>query len=90
MNFASVPVAPFIFMDDIIHGAEGVEGARKANTKIDIAAKQLCLRLNQDKSVCSVMGSLKQRNIVKNTLNADPLMCSDFETKLKSKFKRFG
>ena len=90
MNFGSVPVAPFIFMDDIIHGAEGVEGARKANTKVDIAAKQLCLRLNQDKSVCTVMGSLKQRNFIRNTLNADPLMCGEFETKLKTKFKWLG
>ena len=27
MNFGSVPVAPLIFMDDIIHGEDGIEGA---------------------------------------------------------------
>ena len=53
-------------------------------------AKQLNLQLNQDKTVCSVMGSITQKNSVKNILKAKPLMCGSFETKLKDKFKWLG
>ena len=34
-NYGSVPVAPLIFMDDVIHSAASVEGARLANQKMD-------------------------------------------------------
>ena len=47
MNLSSVPVAPLIFMDDIIHGSDGIAEARLANSKVDIVTKQLNLRLNQ-------------------------------------------
>ena len=90
MNFGSVPVAPLIFMDDKIHGAEGVEEARQANHKVDIVTKPLNLWLNQDKSVFTVMGTLKQINYMRNSLKTIPLMCGSFETKLKDKFKWLG
>ena len=60
-NYGSVPVAPLIFMDDIILSADGVEGARLANQRIDKVVKQLNLSLNQDKTVCTMIDSLKQR-----------------------------
>ena len=85
--YGSVPLAPFIFMDDVIHGAETIEDARRANTRMDRTVRQLNLTLNRDKSVCLVIGSIKQRTRVKQALLKDPLMCGEFETQLKDKFK---
>ena len=36
------------------------------------------------------MGTLKQRNYMRNILRTKPLMCGSFETKLKDKFKWLG
>ena len=90
MTYGSVPLAPCIFMDDVIHGAVGVEEARQANVRIDMVVSQLNLNLNQDKTVCICIGSPKQISSVKNDLEANPLMCGNFETKLKQKFKWLG
>ena len=89
-NYGAVPVAPLIFMDDVIHSAANVEGARLANQKMDNMVKQLNSSLNQDKTVCTVIGSLKQRNQIRQALEAQPLMCGQFETKLVEKFKWLG
>ena len=83
-------VAPLIFLDDVIHSAASVEGARLANQNMDKVVKQLNSSLNQDKTVCTVIGSLKQRNQVKQALEAQPLMCGQFETNLVDKFKWLG
>ena len=56
-----MPVAPLIFMDDVIHSADGVKQARLANQRMDKVVKQLNLSLNQDKTVCTMIDSLKQR-----------------------------
>ena len=90
LNYGSVPVSPLIFQDDVIHGAGGITEARLANDKIDIAVKSLNLRLNQEKSVCLVMGTNKQKRKVKLELEAQPLMCGEFETELKDQFKWLG
>ena len=77
-------------MDDVIHSADGIKQARLANQKMDKVVKQLNLSLNQDKTVCTIIGSLKQRNKVKQELESQPLMCGQFETKLVDKFKWLG
>ena len=89
-NYGAVTVAPLIFLDDVIHSAASVEGARLANQNMDKVVKQLNSSLNQDKTVCTVIGSLKQRNQVKQALEAQPLMCGQFETNLVDKFKWLG
>ena len=88
--YGLVPMAPLIFMDDVIHGAETVEEARRANVRADKTVKQLNLRLNKEKTVCCVIGSNKQRENVRKELTLSPLMCGDFETVLKDKFKWLG
>ena len=90
LTFGSVPMAPFIFMDDIIHGAETIEDARRANIRINRTVMQLNLTLNRDKTVCMVLGSSKQRMKLKKELLDKPLICGDFETHLKDKFKWLG
>ena len=90
LTYGSVPLAPCIFMDDVIHGAETIEDARRANARIDRTVKQLNLTLNRDKTVCCVIGTLKQRRKVKSELFKTPLMCGDFETQLKDTFKWLG
>ena len=90
LNYGSVPVSPLIFQDDIIHGAGGIKEAHLANSKMDIVVKSLNLRLNQDKTVCLVMGSTKQKAKVKRELEAKPLMCGNFEIQLKAQFKWLG
>ena len=88
--YGSVPMAPLIFMDDVMHGAVGVEEAGRANARMDIVVSQLNLNLNQDKTVCICIGSTKQISWVKKDLEANPLMCGNFETELKQKIKWLG
>ena len=83
-------MAPLIFMDDVIHGAAGVEEARRANARMDRVVRQLNLTLNREKTVCICIGSIKQRARVKGDLEGNPLMCGNFETELKQKFKWLG
>ena len=45
-----------LFQDDLIHGAEGVKKARRANEKINLTMKQRGLSLNQEKSVFLILG----------------------------------
>ena len=59
MNYGSVPMSPLIFQDDVIHGAGGIKEARIANNKQDRIVKSLNLSLNQEKTVCLVMGTHK-------------------------------
>ena len=90
LNYGLVPMAPLIFMDDVIHGAETINDARRANVRMDRTVKQLNLNLNKDKTVCCVIGSYKQREKVKAELILNPLMCGDLETVMKDKFKWLG
>ena len=82
--------APLIFMDDLIHGAAGIEAARLANERVDKVVKLLNLSLNRDKTSCILMGSRKQKQDIKTELLINPLMCGEFETKVKEKFKWLG
>ena len=61
MEYGNVPLAPLLWLDDIINGAEKIEQARRVNQKIDFLMKQRGLCLNQDKSVCIIMSSKKQK-----------------------------
>ena len=88
--YGLVRIAPLIFMDDVIHGAETIDEARLANVRMDRTVKQLNLMLNRDKTVCCVIGSHKQREKVRQELTVNPLMCGNFETVLKDKFKWLG
>ena len=56
MIYGKVPLAPLIFMDDLIHGAGSIEDARIANERVDKVVKSLNLSLNQDKTSCIIIG----------------------------------
>ena len=61
MEYGNVPMSPLLWLDDIINAAEQLEQARIVNEKIDFLMKQRGLCLNQEKSVCIIMGSKKQK-----------------------------
>ena len=56
MKYGKVPLSPLIFMDDLIHGSDTIEAARRANEKIDKVVKSLNLRLNEEKTSYILMG----------------------------------
>ena len=61
MDYGQVPLAPLLWIDDIINSTCSIEEARQVNYKIDCVMKQRGLSLNQEKSVCLVMGSKAQK-----------------------------
>ena len=81
MNYGTVPLAPLLFLDDVIKGSENVGQARIANQKVNILLKQRCLGLNGIKSFFSIIGSKKQKKEIRKQLENDPLMCGKIETK---------
>lgn len=52
LKYGQVPLAPMMFMEDLLNGSEGLNQARLANANIDCMVKQRGLKLNEDKSVC--------------------------------------
>ena len=64
-----------------------MEHARYIYTRINHVMKERGLCLNQDKSVCIIMGSKKQRKVASLELESKPLMCGDFITKEKPQLK---
>ena len=90
LKYGGVEMAPLIWLDDIINGAEQLEHARNINTRINHVMKQRALCLNQDKSVFIIMGSKKQRKVASLELESKPLMCGDFRTKEKPQVKWLG
>ena len=68
--------------DDFENISSTVLEARVANLKLDTMVKEKRWSLIQDKSVCLVMGSLRQLEEVRQELEASPLLCGEFETKL--------
>ena len=90
MEYGNVPLAPLLWLDDIINGSEQIERARKVNEKIDFLMKQRGLCLNQEKSVCIIMGSKKQKKNATLELGQKPLICGNFETKEKNQDKWLG
>ena len=87
MTYGSVPLAPLLFQDDVLHAAEGVKEARSANLKMSRVVKRLNLTLNEDKSFCIAIGTKKQRLKIQAELEKEPLFCGDIDTRLKDKFK---
>ena len=73
LTYGSVPLAPVIFQDDVLHGAEGIKEAIIANIKMDRVVKRLNLTLNMDKTFCITMGSKKQRLSIKAEL--EKILC---------------
>ena len=81
LEYGEVPLAPFIFQDDVIHGVGGLEEAREANRRVARVMGERCLSLNQGKTVCIILGSKKQKEEVRKEMRRNPLMCGDFETR---------
>ena len=57
INYGSVPMAPCLFQDDIIHGANDLEKARAASEKISKVMMEKNLKLNEDKCVVITIGT---------------------------------
>jgi hypothetical protein len=90
LSYGGVDLAPLLFQDDFLHGAEGLPQAREANRKVNIMVKQRALGLNSKKSVCIVIGSKKQRKEITSQLKENPLMCGKVETKETESDKWLG
>ena len=81
LEYGNVPLAPLRFMDDVIHGVEGLTMAREASNKVDIMVKQRAWALNSSKSVCIIIGSQQQKFKITQELQNKPLMCGQIEIK---------
>ena len=90
MEYGDVPLAPMMWLDDVINGAEDLGEARRVNERINMLLKQRGLSLNQDKSVCLIIGSKLQKKKATQELHENPLMCGSFETKEKQQDKWLG
>ena len=66
LNYGSVPLAPCLFQDDIIHGAKDLNKARIASSKVATMMAEKNLRLNEDKCVVIAIGTKRQREQIKN------------------------
>ena len=90
MAYGLVELVPLMFQDDFENTCGITLCARVANIKVDMMAKEKTITLNQDKTVCLVMGSDKQKEEVRRELELKPLMCGDFETRLVESDKWLG
>jgi hypothetical protein len=90
LNYGSVPMAPCMFQDDLIHLSGGVSEARAASSKVGAIMAQRNLRLNKDKSVAMVVGSKKQKDQIRAELEARPLMCGEVEMHMVEADKWLG
>ena len=77
--YGTVPLAPTLFQDDLANGAEGITQARVSSAKINLLIKQRGLRLNEDKSMCLIFGSKKQKQIASSIFDSNPLKCGQTE-----------
>ena len=57
LEYGSVPLAPFMFQDDLLNGTEGLAQARETNARVNCLMKDRGLTLNKDKSVFMVIGN---------------------------------
>ena len=90
MDYGEVPMAPLLWLDDIINTAGGLDEARQINVLINKVMKQRGLALNEDKSAIIIMGSKKQKLQASTELEKDPLLCGHFVTKEKQNDKWLG
>ena len=59
MEYGDVPLAPLMWMDDVMNPAESLDKAREVNLKVNFLLKQRGLSLNKKKSACIIVGSQK-------------------------------
>lgn len=90
LQYGSVPLAPFMYQDDLLNGVEDLNQARETNNKVDQIMKQHGLTLNEEKSIVLVIGTKKQKGKISDEIKSKPLMCGHFETKEKQSEKWLG
>ena len=90
LQYGSVPLAPFMFQDDLLNGTEGLAQARETNNKVNCLMKDRGLTLNKDKSVFMILGNKKKKKAIQEEVKANPLMCGSFETKEAQQEKWLG
>lgn len=90
MKYGEVPMAPLLWIDDIINTAGGLDEARKINVLIDRVMKQRGLSLNEEKTTCIIIGTKKQKLKATTELQKDPLFCGQFITQERQKDKWLG
>ena len=82
IQHGSVEMGPLIFQDDLLETSPGVIEARAANIRVATVMHQKRLTLNEDKSVCLVWGTDKQKQKIKEELEERPLMCGQVLIKM--------
>merc|ERR1719509_542175 len=90
VEYGEVPLQPMLFQDDLIHGANTVEQARRANKKVDKVMREKGLALNKSKTNYILMGSRRQVKEARREMEERPLTCGDFVTKEKHVEKWLG
>ena len=56
MEYGDVPLAPLMWMDDVMKTTDSLEKANEVNKKVNMLLKQRGLSLNEKKSVCIILG----------------------------------
>ena len=90
VQYGGTPMAPMMFMDDLIHGSKGTKEARRASSKVNLIMKARALQLNEEKSTYMVMGNKRQREQIRKELEAEPMVCGGFVMKERSTEKWLG
>ena len=89
-SYGTVLMAPMMFQDDLENNSINLTEARRANSKIDFLLNQRALKLNQDKSVCLIIGPKKIKQKYSEELKTNPLKCGDIEIVEKQAYKWLG
>ena len=90
LEYGEVPLAPLMWMDDLLHAARGLEEAREVNRRVDFMMKKRGLKLNEEKSVCIIIGRKNQKKEITDQMEKEPLMCGSFRTTEKQTDKWLG
>ena len=90
LQYGTIPVAPLMWVDDMLNPCETLAQARQANSKVNTLLKERGLNLNKEKSVCLIIGTKEQKLKASQALEENPLMCGDNETKEKQDEKWLG
>ena len=80
LEYGSVPIAPLMWVDDMLNPAETIEQAKETNKKVNELIKERGLSLHKDKTTYLIIGSKKQVNETQQALKRDALKCGNFET----------
>ena len=90
LEYGEVPLAPLMWMDDLLHAAPGLDEANEVNKRVDKMMKKRGLKLNETKSVCLIIGNKQQKKNLTEQLEKEPLKCGSFITKEKQTDKWLG